>query len=107
VGQSFRDADSRSYAQIDGRVVSWDAISVDHQDEVVRRGGHIFAAVARAAFLTPFAERLRNAVGIPIMVGGHPVSDNERNTILAGGRADFCIVSQLGDVGMLARMGGA
>src|SRR5690242_20008505 len=48
--QSFRDADSRSYAQIVERFVSWDSVSVHHRGEVVRCGGHVFAAVARAAF---------------------------------------------------------
>lgn len=46
-----------------------------------------------AGCLTPYAERLRHATGLPILVGGHLTTSGEVNTILAGGRADLCIMA--------------
>ena len=45
-----------------------------------------------AGYLTAYAEQLRHETGLPIMVGGHLTSSGESNTILAGGRADICII---------------
>ncbi|NJN44328.1 MAG: hypothetical protein HC806_06140 [Anaerolineae bacterium] len=46
-----------------------------------------------AGYLSPHAERLRHETGLPILVGGHLTTSGEVNTILAGGRADLCIMS--------------
>src|SRR5262249_12095848 len=43
-------------------------------------------------FLTPLSERIRNEVGIPTLVGGYLTTTNQVNTILAGGRADLCLL---------------
>jgi anthraniloyl-CoA monooxygenase len=47
-------------------------------------------------FLTRYSDRIRNEAGIPTLVGGHLTTMNEINTILAGGRADLCILSTFG-----------
>ncbi|MGH2408964.1 MAG: bifunctional salicylyl-CoA 5-hydroxylase/oxidoreductase, partial [Chloroflexota bacterium] len=44
-------------------------------------------------FLTPFSDRIRNEAGIPTLVDGYLVTANEANTILAGGRADLCLLT--------------
>ena len=44
-------------------------------------------------FLTSTSDRIRNEVGIPTMVGGHIVTSDEANTVLAAGHADFCIMT--------------
>ncbi|GAB4580279.1 MAG: bifunctional salicylyl-CoA 5-hydroxylase/oxidoreductase [Anaerolineales bacterium] len=46
-----------------------------------------------SGYLTPYAERLRHETGLPILVGGHLITSGEVNTILAGGRADLCIMA--------------
>jgi anthraniloyl-CoA monooxygenase len=46
-----------------------------------------------AGYLTSYAERLRHETGLPILVGGHLTTSGEVNTILAGGRADLCIMA--------------
>jgi anthraniloyl-CoA monooxygenase len=43
-------------------------------------------------FLTVYSDRIRNEVGIPTLVGGYLTTSNEINTILAGGRADLCLL---------------
>jgi anthraniloyl-CoA monooxygenase len=43
-------------------------------------------------FLTALSDRVRNEAGIPTLVGGYLTTSNEVNTILAGGRADLCLV---------------
>lgn len=43
-------------------------------------------------FLTPLSERVRNEVGIMTMTTGNLLTTGEINTILAGGRADLCIM---------------
>ncbi|MDX1436796.1 MAG: FAD-dependent monooxygenase [Anaerolineales bacterium] len=50
-------------------------------------------AVFGPGYLVPFAERLRHEVGLPVLVGGYLTTSGEVNTILAGGRADLCIMS--------------
>ena len=40
------------------------------------------------------ADRIRNEVGLPTMVGGYLTTSNEVNTVLAAGRADLCILSR-------------
>ncbi|NUM43088.1 MAG: FAD-dependent monooxygenase [Anaerolineales bacterium] len=46
-----------------------------------------------SGYLTPHAERLRHATCLPILLGGHLTTSGEVNTILAGGRADLCVMS--------------
>ncbi|MFI5271531.1 MAG: FAD-dependent monooxygenase [Ktedonobacterales bacterium] len=48
--------------------------------------------VYRRGFLTQFCERLRNEVGMPVLAGGYLTTTNEVNTLLAGGRADLCLM---------------
>jgi anthraniloyl-CoA monooxygenase len=52
------------------------------------------AAIAsyRRGFLTQLADRVRNDVGVPTLVGGYLLTSNEANTLLASGRADLCIL---------------
>ncbi|MEM7248493.1 MAG: bifunctional salicylyl-CoA 5-hydroxylase/oxidoreductase [Acidobacteriota bacterium] len=45
-------------------------------------------------FLTPFAELLRNEVGIKTMAVGGITSPGQVNTILAAGRADLCALAR-------------
>jgi anthraniloyl-CoA monooxygenase len=44
------------------------------------------------AYLNGFADRIRNEAGVAVMVGGNLTTPDEANTILAGGRADLCIL---------------
>jgi anthraniloyl-CoA monooxygenase len=46
----------------------------------------------RRLYLAPFADRIRNDVGVPVMVGGNLTRPDEVNTLLAAGRADICAV---------------
>ena len=46
----------------------------------------------RPHFLSGYAEWVRNEVGIPVMIRGRITSADEVNTVIAGGRADLCIV---------------
>jgi anthraniloyl-CoA monooxygenase len=43
-------------------------------------------------FLAAHSERIRNEAGIPTLVGGRITSNDDVNTVLAGGRADLCVV---------------
>ena len=43
-------------------------------------------------FLTPYSDRVRNEAGIATVVGGYLTTSDEVNTILAGRRADLCIM---------------
>jgi anthraniloyl-CoA monooxygenase len=43
-------------------------------------------------FLTRYAERVRNEVGVPVLVSGYLTTTNDVNTVLAGGRADLCLM---------------
>ena len=43
-------------------------------------------------FLASHSERIRAAAGIATLVGGRITSSDEVNTVLAGGRADLCLV---------------
>jgi anthraniloyl-CoA monooxygenase len=45
------------------------------------------------AFLATPADRIRNEARIPVLVGGAITTTAEVNTLLAGGRADLCILS--------------
>jgi len=46
------------------------------------------------AFLTHYSDRIRNEAGACTAVGGYLTTSNEANTILAGGRADLCIITE-------------
>jgi anthraniloyl-CoA monooxygenase len=43
-------------------------------------------------FLAGLAEQVRNEVQIPVMIRGRITSADEMNTVIAGGRADLCVV---------------
>jgi anthraniloyl-CoA monooxygenase len=46
------------------------------------------------AYLSGAADRIRNEARIPVLVGGAITTTAEINTILAGGRADLCILAR-------------
>jgi anthraniloyl-CoA monooxygenase len=46
----------------------------------------------RPGFLTPLSEQIRHEARIPTMVGGYLTTSGQVNTIIAGGRADLCVV---------------
>jgi len=46
-------------------------------------------------FLTSYADVIRQEVGLPVLVGGYLTTSGEVNTILAGGRADLCLMANL------------
>jgi anthraniloyl-CoA monooxygenase len=45
------------------------------------------------SFLSGAANRIRNEAGVPTLVGGAITTSGEMNTLIAGGRADLCILS--------------
>jgi anthraniloyl-CoA monooxygenase len=45
-------------------------------------------------YQTPFADRIRNEVGIPVMAVGNITSADQVNTIIAAGRADLCALGR-------------
>lgn len=45
-------------------------------------------------YQTPFAEQIRNAVGIPTMAVGAITSIDDANTVLTAGRADLCLIAR-------------
>lgn len=47
----------------------------------------------KRGFLTPLSDRVRNEAGVPTLVDGYLTTTNEINTILAGGRADLCVLT--------------
>jgi anthraniloyl-CoA monooxygenase len=46
------------------------------------------------AYQTPFADQIRNAVGIPTMTVGAISTPDEINSILLAGRADLCVLAR-------------
>jgi anthraniloyl-CoA monooxygenase len=46
------------------------------------------------AYQTPFADRIRNEVGIPTLTVGNITSADQINTILLAGRADLCALAR-------------
>ena len=46
-------------------------------------------------FLTPLSDRIRNEARVHTMVGGYLVNSNDVNTVLAAGRADLCVMSEV------------
>jgi anthraniloyl-CoA monooxygenase len=90
----------------DGRLGGWDV-----EDAVVlaralrRRGCDVVEPLAGQttpesrprygrAFLSTSADRIRNEARIPVLVGGAITTTAEVNTLLAGGRADLCILAR-------------
>jgi anthraniloyl-CoA monooxygenase len=49
----------------------------------------------RRSFLTPLCEWVRNEAGIATLAGGYLTTTNDANTVLAGGRADLCLLTPL------------
>lgn len=54
---SFQRADYKTYEQITGRFVIWDAIDVYYRGQLVRCGGHVIASIARKELLGILQER--------------------------------------------------
>lgn len=46
------------------------------------------------AYLAPYSDAIRNQVGIPTLVSGNITTTVQVNTILAGGRADLCVLDR-------------
>ncbi|MFL6141349.1 MAG: FAD-dependent monooxygenase [Labedaea sp.] len=69
---------------------------VEHGAELIQvRAGHTVAQTRpeyRRGFLTTLADRVRNEVGVPTMVGGYLTTVDEVNTVVAAGRADLCVL---------------
>lgn len=42
--------------------------------------------------LTAYADQIRHEAEIAVLVGGYLTTSGEVNTILAGGRADLCVM---------------
>ncbi|HEY1348595.1 MAG TPA: FAD-dependent monooxygenase [Ktedonobacteraceae bacterium] len=57
---SFQRADERTYEQITGRFVIWDAIDVYYRDTCMRCGGHVIASIARKELLAILQERCQD-----------------------------------------------
>lgn len=55
-------------------------------------GGEAHAPSYRRLYNAGLADRVRNEVGIPVMVGGHITRLDEINTLVAAGRADLCVL---------------
>jgi anthraniloyl-CoA monooxygenase len=45
-------------------------------------------------FQTPFADRIRNEIGIPTMAVGNITEPDHLNSIIAAGRADLCALAR-------------
>ena len=56
---SFQRADYKSYEQITGQFVRWDAIDVCYRGETLRCGGHVIAGIARKSLLHILQNRCR------------------------------------------------
>ncbi len=65
---SFQRADYKSYEQITGQFVKWDAIDVRYRGETIRCGGHVIAGIARMTLLKILQGRCRE-MGITLRFG--------------------------------------
>ncbi|HEU0001480.1 MAG TPA: FAD-dependent monooxygenase [Ktedonobacteraceae bacterium] len=65
---SFQRADYKSYEQITGQFVKWDAIDVRYRGETIRCGGHVIAGIARMSLLKILQGRCRE-IGINLRFG--------------------------------------
>ena len=54
---SFQRADYKSYEEITGSFVIWDAIDVHYRGETIRCGGHVIAAISRKMLLEILQKR--------------------------------------------------
>lgn len=54
---SFQRADYKTYEQITGRFVIWDAIDVYYRGETIRCGGHVIASISRKELLSILQRR--------------------------------------------------
>jgi anthraniloyl-CoA monooxygenase len=45
-------------------------------------------------YQTPFADRIRHEVGVPVMTVGGVASVDDVNTIILAGRADLCLLAR-------------
>ncbi len=58
---SFEKADPASYHDITNQFVKWDAIDVNYRGQIVRSGGHVFAGISRARFLSILQKHCQKA----------------------------------------------
>ena len=65
---SFQRADYKSYEQITGQFVKWDAIDVRYRGETIHCGGHVIAGIARMTLLKILQDRCRE-IGITLRFG--------------------------------------
>jgi anthraniloyl-CoA monooxygenase len=65
---NFQRADPRTYEQITGHFVIWDAIDVRYRGETIRCGGHVIASIARRDLLGLLQRRCRE-LGVDLRFG--------------------------------------
>ncbi|GAC1347524.1 MAG: bifunctional salicylyl-CoA 5-hydroxylase/oxidoreductase [Ktedonobacteraceae bacterium] len=65
---SFQRADYKTYEQITGRFVIWDAIDVHYREEIMRCGGHVIASISRKHLLNILQKRCHE-LGINLKFG--------------------------------------
>ena len=65
-----------------------------HRRRVLRPGLADERPAFGRSFQTPFADRIRNEVGIPTIAVGAISSYDDVNTIIAAGRADLCALAR-------------
>ncbi len=65
---SFQRADYKTYEQITGHFVIWDAIDVHYRDETIRCGGHVIASISRKELLSILQRRCAE-LGITLTFG--------------------------------------
>jgi anthraniloyl-CoA monooxygenase len=72
---SFREADYKSYVDITGHFVIWDAIDVRFKDQLVRAGGQVFSGIARRKLLDILIDRCV-AVGVDVQFETEVVAED-------------------------------
>lgn len=97
---SFREADPKTYQEITGSFVQWEAIDVHYRDEVIRIGGNVFAGMSRRVLLNILQERCRE-LGIK-MIFQADITDLAQLPGVAGAD-DFDLVVAADGVNSLTR----
>ena len=86
---------ARGGLEVDDAVVVARALRDRGCDMIEVAAGHAVAGGLpdyRRLYLVPFADRIRNVAGVPVMVGGNLTRPDDLNTVLAAGRADICAI---------------
>jgi anthraniloyl-CoA monooxygenase len=65
---AFQRADARTYEQITGQFVIWDAIDVRYRGATIRCGGHVIASISRRHLLNILQDRCA-ALGVDLQFG--------------------------------------